>query len=47
MITSPVGLGPEKVCTDEAQQELYITDTSSSRQRGRPTSAIPQLFNDN
>jgi hypothetical protein len=31
-----LGLGPEKNCANEAQQELQTTDPTS-RQRGRPT----------
>jgi hypothetical protein len=40
MLVSPAGLGPEKVCARDAQQQLKTIDPTS-RQRGRPTSTKP------
>jgi hypothetical protein len=40
MLTSPVGLSPEKGCAGDAQQKLKTIDTTSP-QRGRPHQARP------
>jgi hypothetical protein len=46
MLMSPLGLRSEKGCADDAQQKLKTTDPTS-RQRGRPKTANPQLFKNN
>jgi hypothetical protein len=46
MVMSLAGLGTEKSCAGEDQQQLYTTGMSS-HQRGRPTSANPQLSDSN
>jgi hypothetical protein len=43
---SRTGLGPDRDCAGEAQQQLKTTDPNS-RQRGRPTSTNMQLSKDN
>jgi hypothetical protein len=46
MVASPTGLGPENDCAGEGQEQLQATDPSS-RERGRPISTNPQLFDSN
>jgi hypothetical protein len=46
MVLSPAGLGPERDCAGEDQQQHKITDPSS-RQRGRYKITHPQLSKEN
>jgi hypothetical protein len=46
MVKSLTGLGPQKDCAGEDQQQLYTTDPSS-RKRKHPTSTKPKLSDSN